>query len=221
MQGYRSTPRILLLALLSAIPALARTDLEGCVSTEVIIQQYYASYIWYVPDTGEICSFLDCGGGRAPPKTTKPGCGGYTGTETVTPSYLPGFGAADGPTTTAAPTISTSQSPAETTVEESASDTDIVSHTERDTSTITQAPSTTDSEGTAIATITSTPSSVLTSSSGSAPGAGSSSSSPSSSSSSPSSSSSRVPTTGASSQTGVSKKIMGVAAAVVGGLAFL
>ncbi|EKV13966.1 hypothetical protein PDIP_45620 [Penicillium digitatum Pd1] len=46
--------------------ATARTDLEGCVSSEVIFDHYYASYLWYVPDSGEICSFLDCGGGRAP-----------------------------------------------------------------------------------------------------------------------------------------------------------
>ncbi|KAK3942668.1 hypothetical protein QBC46DRAFT_379634 [Diplogelasinospora grovesii] len=72
-------------------PALARTGLEGCVSTEVIIQKYYASYIWYVPDTGEICSFLDCGGGRAPPKTTVPGCPLYKGTATITPAYLAGY----------------------------------------------------------------------------------------------------------------------------------
>ncbi|KAJ5823630.1 hypothetical protein N7447_005970 [Penicillium robsamsonii] len=72
--------------------ATARTDLEGCVSTEVIIEKYYASYLWYVPDSGEICSFLDCGGGRAPPKTTQPGCPQYTGTETLTPDYLEGWG---------------------------------------------------------------------------------------------------------------------------------
>lgn len=71
--------------------ATARTDLEGCVSSEIVID-YYASYLWYVPDTGEICSFLDCGGGRAPPKTDKPGCGGYTGTATVTPDYIEGWG---------------------------------------------------------------------------------------------------------------------------------
>ncbi|KAJ5296098.1 hypothetical protein PENANT_c021G05161 [Penicillium antarcticum] len=71
--------------------ATARTDLEGCVSSEIVVD-YYASYLWYVPDTGEICSFLDCGGGRAPPKTDKPGCGGYHGTATVTPDYIEGWG---------------------------------------------------------------------------------------------------------------------------------
>jgi hypothetical protein len=33
----------------------------------------------YDPDTGEICDLLDCGGGRAPPKTTVPGCPLYNG----------------------------------------------------------------------------------------------------------------------------------------------
>ncbi|KAK3332303.1 hypothetical protein B0T19DRAFT_415269, partial [Cercophora scortea] len=86
------------LLLLAAGRVQARTDLAGCVSTETIIQtqgggQGYASLIWYDPGTGEICSFIDCGGGRAAPKTTVPGCVGYQGTETVTPSYLSGFGA--------------------------------------------------------------------------------------------------------------------------------
>ncbi|KAJ5941905.1 hypothetical protein N7516_002073 [Penicillium verrucosum] len=72
--------------------ATARTDLEGCVSSKVIFDHYYASYLWYVPDSGEICSFLDCGGGRAPPKTTQPGCPQYSGTATLTADYLEGWG---------------------------------------------------------------------------------------------------------------------------------
>ncbi|OIW24670.1 hypothetical protein CONLIGDRAFT_102421 [Coniochaeta ligniaria NRRL 30616] len=215
MQLYKPITRYLLLALLPALPALARTDLEGCVSTEVIIEKYYASYIWYVPDTGEICSFLDCGGGRAPPKTTQPGCGGYEGTETVTPSYLPGFGATAGTITTAAPTILTSQSQADSTVETSSSDTDVASPTASEDSTITEAPAVSVSGGTVITTGTSTQSSTTTSSTGSAPGTASSSSS------SSSASSSGVSTGGASSQTGASKNMVGVVAAVVGGLAFL
>ena len=71
--------------------ASARTDLDGCVSTEVVIN-YGASYLWYVPGTGEICTFLDCGGGRAPPKTNQPGCPLYSGTATVTASYIEGYG---------------------------------------------------------------------------------------------------------------------------------
>lgn len=31
-------------------------------------------------------------GGRAPPKTTVPGCGNYVGTATYTPDYMPGWG---------------------------------------------------------------------------------------------------------------------------------
>ena len=43
---------------------------------------------WYDPDDGQICDPLDCGGGRAPPKTNVPGCAGYTGTEVQSVSYL-------------------------------------------------------------------------------------------------------------------------------------
>ncbi|KAG4220069.1 hypothetical protein PC116_g31452, partial [Phytophthora cactorum] len=89
------TPVALLAALL-ATQAAARTDLSGCVSSKTIAYGG-ASLIWYVPETGEICEFLDCGGGRAPPKTTVPGCGGYEGTATYSPSFLPGFGASSTP----------------------------------------------------------------------------------------------------------------------------
>ncbi|KNG82947.1 siderophore biosynthesis enzyme [Aspergillus nomiae NRRL 13137] len=72
--------------------AAARTDLDGCTKSATVNQWGEASMIWYVPDTGEICDFPDCGGGRAPPKLNQPGCAAYTGTETLTPSYLPGWG---------------------------------------------------------------------------------------------------------------------------------
>lgn len=72
--------------------ATARTDISGCISSQTTNQWHEASMIWWVPDTGEICDFVDCGGGRAPPKTTVPGCPLYSGTETVTPSYMPGWG---------------------------------------------------------------------------------------------------------------------------------
>lgn len=71
----------------------ARTDLSGCISSATTNQWHEASMIWYVPGSGEICDFVDCGGGRAPPKTDQPGCPLYSGTETLTPSYLPGYGA--------------------------------------------------------------------------------------------------------------------------------
>lgn len=73
--------------------SLARTDLSGCVSSTAI-SPAGTSLIWYVPGTGETCDFLDCGGGRAPPKTTVPGCAAYSGTATYSPSYLPGYGQA-------------------------------------------------------------------------------------------------------------------------------
>ena len=42
---------------------------------------------WFDPLTGEVCDPVDCGGGRAPPKTG-PGCPGYTGTAVLSVSYL-------------------------------------------------------------------------------------------------------------------------------------
>lgn len=73
-----------------AVTALARTDLSGCTSSETVAFGG-ASMIYYVPGTGEICEFLDCGGGRAPPKTTVPGCPLYSGTASYEPSYLSGY----------------------------------------------------------------------------------------------------------------------------------
>lgn len=209
MHLYKATPTLLLAALLSAVPALARTDLEGCVSTEVIVQRY-ASYIWYVPDTGEICSFPDCGGGRAPPKTTQPGCGGYEGTETVTPSYWPGFRASTG--TTAAPTTvaatGVSQSTADTgeTGEIGASNTGSAAPTESSSPSITTAPKATISGG---AVTTSTMSSSSKSSAGS------------SGSLQTSVSTSSISTAAASCHTAVSRNMMGFMAGVVGGFAIL
>lgn len=48
---------------------------------------------WYDPDDGQICDPLDCGGGRAPPKTDVPGCPQYKGTaiRQTGPSYMPCF----------------------------------------------------------------------------------------------------------------------------------
>lgn len=84
---------LILALLLAASPALARTDLSGCTSSESVVVPTgggtpYGTVIWYVPDTGELCEILDCGGGRAPPKTTVPGCDSYEGTETYSPKYL-------------------------------------------------------------------------------------------------------------------------------------
>ncbi|TFA98148.1 hypothetical protein CCMA1212_010157 [Trichoderma ghanense] len=87
--------RSLVATLLLASSALAKTDLAGCTYTDVVVMpsgrpayEAYGSRIWYVPGSGELCEFLDCGGGRAPPKTNVPGCPLYSGTETYSPSYL-------------------------------------------------------------------------------------------------------------------------------------
>lgn len=82
---------------LSPLAALARTDFSGCTSFTSTVtinptaHEYgnvYGSVVYYDPDTLEICTVPDCGGGRAPPKTGVPGCPLYSGTATVTPSFL-------------------------------------------------------------------------------------------------------------------------------------
>ncbi|KAH0008735.1 hypothetical protein KCU78_g11086, partial [Aureobasidium melanogenum] len=109
--------RSILIVLFTAL-VHARTDLTGCTRTDVS-SPAGASYAWIVPDTGELCDFLDCGGGRAPPKTTVPGCLLYVGTETYKPSFLAGFSAsmtaggvgsveASATSTSAAPTLTSS-----------------------------------------------------------------------------------------------------------------
>ncbi|KIE03759.1 hypothetical protein MAJ_00290, partial [Metarhizium majus ARSEF 297] len=79
-------------ALCLASLAFARTDLVGCTYFDTVSAypggQSFATRIWYVPGSGELCEFLDCGGGRAPPKTTVPGCAAYEGTETYSPSFI-------------------------------------------------------------------------------------------------------------------------------------
>lgn len=103
----------LLLIALAAL-ATARTDLSGCTSSATVAYGG-ASLIWYVPGTGELCDFLDCGGGRAPPKTTVPGCPLYSGTATYSPSYLAGYNAGAAPSTSTSAPASTTQSSAEIT----------------------------------------------------------------------------------------------------------
>ncbi|KAL6404726.1 hypothetical protein AUP68_11555 [Ilyonectria robusta] len=120
--------------LLAASPAVARTDIAGCTSSAAVATAsngggLYATVIWYVPDTGELCEFLDCGGGRAPPKTTVPGCPAYEGTETYSPQYLD---------------LKTSEEASAATQLAQASGT----AAEDDTATITEAPSTTKAAGT-------------------------------------------------------------------------
>lgn len=96
---------ILAVASLASV-VLARTDLTGCTSTDVS-SPAGASIAYYVPGTGELCDFLDCGGGRAPPKYSVPGCPQYTGTASYFPSYLPGYGSM-----TAAPSATSTTSQA-------------------------------------------------------------------------------------------------------------
>jgi hypothetical protein len=82
-----------LLTMLLALSVTAKTDLTGCTKTD-ISSPAGASYAWIVPNTGELCEFLDCGGGRAPPKLDVPGCAAYTGTATYSPRFMAGFTAA-------------------------------------------------------------------------------------------------------------------------------
>ncbi|KAI7773592.1 hypothetical protein LA080_010362 [Diaporthe eres] len=108
---------------LSPLAALARTDLSGCttftstVTINPTADEYgnvYESLVYYDPDTLEICTVPDCGGGRAAPKTGVPGCPLYSGTATPAPSFL----SAD----PLAPAVTTSSSvAAETTTADSSS----------------------------------------------------------------------------------------------------
>ncbi|KAF6803297.1 siderophore biosynthesis [Colletotrichum sojae] len=128
-----------------ATVALAKTDLSGCTSSDAVVTPAnggtpYATRIYYVPDTGEICALLDCGGGRAPPKTTVPGCASYEGTDTYSPSFLPvktSAPAADtktsAPATTPAPGKTSVSAAAESSGAETKSSDDIKAETETNT----------------------------------------------------------------------------------------
>ncbi|RAK73290.1 putative cell surface protein [Aspergillus fijiensis CBS 313.89] len=71
---------------------VAKTDIgPPCTSSTTYVGGIFTR-IFYIPDTGELCELIDCGGGRAPPKTTVPGCPLYSGTEPVPTHYLPGWG---------------------------------------------------------------------------------------------------------------------------------
>lgn len=82
--------------------------------------------------TGELCDFLDCGGGMAPPKTTVPGCPLYSGTASYSPSYLPGYGSMTASATASTSTSwesSTSESSSDGTATETATETGAWSET--------------------------------------------------------------------------------------------
>lgn len=91
-----SSKMLLLATALFVSSTLAKTDLSGCTYYDTVttppgtVKHYVpiATRIYYDPDTGEICELLDCGGGRAPPKTTVPGCAAYEGTETYEPRFI-------------------------------------------------------------------------------------------------------------------------------------
>ncbi|KAF2205256.1 hypothetical protein GQ43DRAFT_42859 [Delitschia confertaspora ATCC 74209] len=105
-------------ALALPLLAAARTDLAGCTSSVIpgSADAPWPHLLWYVPETGEICKIPDCGGGRAAPKKDNPACPNwYTGTETYTPSFIPGYGQAKA---TPTPVVTPTAAPAkETSIE--------------------------------------------------------------------------------------------------------
>ena len=199
---------VVALAVLARL-ASAKTDIEGCTSftSTVTVRpepgfgNTYETVIWYVPDTLEICKGVDCGGGRAPPRNV-PGCPMYSGTETVTPSFLdadpakPTTAAAPattGPTetitVTGAPQATESESEQSTSVSESPLDPSrqpslgggdetskapvpASSKTETTTTLVTQAPLTTPAPGNSTTTSSNTNGESTTISNTDAPGAG-------------------------------------------------
>ncbi len=82
----------LLTTLLPVLLAATRVSAVGC-STHTYTACADGITHWYDPDDGQICDPLDCGGGRAPPKSNVPCCPSYTGTLScdTSPSYLPCF----------------------------------------------------------------------------------------------------------------------------------
>ncbi|KAI0438577.1 hypothetical protein F4803DRAFT_87964 [Xylaria telfairii] len=201
----------LAIAALLAGQAAAKTDIAGCVSSETVAYGG-ASLIWYVPGTGEICEFLDCGGGRAPPKTTVPGCAGYVGTATYSPSYLPGFGAAATSSPSTASSIEIVASESAGSEDSSSSDSESASASQG--ATITSPPVTT---GTGTVTSSAAVETQTVSGSGSDPAPSSSGAAGSGSAGSTSS----VPTNGAALPTAAAKGAFGVMAGLAMGVAML
>ncbi|KAI1751352.1 hypothetical protein F4782DRAFT_192972 [Xylaria castorea] len=204
--------------------AAAKTDIAGCVSSQTVAYGG-ASLIWYVPGTGEICEFLDCGGGRAPPKTTVPGCAAYEGTATYSPSYLPGFGATATPTSSSAEIVATSSS-AETVATSSSAPEE--SSSSEPASASASASASSSSSSSKVASITSPPATILTgtvtSSAAVETHTGSSSDVTSSStpgSGSVGSSTSSTPTNGAALPTAAVKGAFGMIAGLAMGVAML
>ncbi|KAK8085175.1 siderophore biosynthesis enzyme [Apiospora hydei] len=150
----------LLAAALLAAPIAAKTDIGGCVSSATKNQWGEASMIWYVPGTGEVCELLDCGGGRAPPKTNVPGCGNYKGTAKYSPTFLPGFGPdAVAASSTASPAAASTTTAAEAGSTSKAAGTTILSGVRTETD---EVPGTTMLTGTRSGTITAAPTATST-----------------------------------------------------------
>ncbi|KAM3559820.1 hypothetical protein ARSEF4850_003939 [Beauveria asiatica] len=204
-------------ALSLASSAAARTDLAGCTYTDLVVKPTqmaaYASRLWYVPDTGEVCAFLDCGGGRAPPKSTVPGCPLYAGTETYAPSYIDpktlGNGVVEAGSSVAAATTPVPATPSETAPESAASATASASAAATTTTTTTASDATTTDASMTIltGTNTSTPSKSAESSSAQATSAASTAGASSSPSSSSSSGSSKTAASGSSSSSSSSSGV--------------
>lgn len=116
---------------------------------------------WYDPDDGQICDPLDCGGGRAPPKTTNPCCtAAYTGTAVCvdTPSYMPCFTASS--TSTVVKTTTAAGATTTTTTEAGTAESAAVNGLSGYVESLTAATAT-GSEGSAV-TSTATTSTVMT-----------------------------------------------------------
>lgn len=116
---------------------------------------------WYDPDDGQICDPLDCGGGRAPPKTTNPCCtAAYTGTAVCvdTPSYMPCFTASSTSTATVVKTTTAAGATTTTTAAAGTAESAAVNGLSEYVESLTVATST-GSEGTAV---TSAPTTTVT-----------------------------------------------------------
>lgn len=183
-----SSSRLTSLSLLALSPlaALAKTDLSGCttftstVTINPTAHEYgnvYESLVYYDPDTLEICTVPDCGGGRAAPKTGVPGCPLYSGTATPTPSFLSADPlaptttssvAAETTTTSASSSVSGSSSPSSTTVV-LVTGTDGSANATGASATAQVTGGSTVAQGSSTASATGTPSSSVNSSSGAVP----------------------------------------------------
>lgn len=85
--SHTTTKMHLPTTLLAAFATLALA--EPCAFSRRVLTQCGDGPLFNIdPDTGAICDALDCGGGRAPPKTTVPGCPLYSGPLPSTTRFL-------------------------------------------------------------------------------------------------------------------------------------